>query len=66
MARQSSNTAPTLAYQASALVDNRHGLVVNTMVSSPSGRAEVEEAVCLLQGLAGTAPRATVTAHAEL
>jgi transposase len=62
MARKSSHTASILAYQASALVDNRHGLVVNTMVSSPSGRAEVEDAVCLLQGIAGTARRATVGA----
>ena len=62
MARKSSNSASILAYQASALVDNRHGLVVNTVVSSPSGRAEVEDALCLLQGIAGVAPRATVGA----
>ncbi|MFN8858964.1 MAG: IS5 family transposase [Gemmatimonadaceae bacterium] len=62
MARKSSNTASILADQASALVDNRHGLVVNTMVSSPSGRAEVEDAVCLLQGIAGVTARPTVGA----
>lgn len=62
MARKSFNTASVLAYQASALVDNRRGLVINTLVSSPHGRAEVEDALCLLQGVAGTAPRATVGA----
>jgi IS5 family transposase len=62
MARKSFNTASILAYQASALVDNRHGLVVRTIVSSPHGRAEVEDALCLLQGVAGIAPRATVGA----
>ncbi len=62
MARKSFNTASVLAYRASALVDNRHGLVINTVVSSPHGRAEVEDALCLLQGIAGTAPRATVGA----
>lgn len=62
MARKSHNTASILAYQASALIDNRHGLVVNTVVSSPGGRAEVEDALCLLQGLAGVTPRATVGA----
>ena len=62
MAPQSSKTASILADQASALVDNRHGLVGNTMVSSPSGRAEVVEAVCLLQGTAGVTARPTVGA----
>jgi transposase len=62
MARKSSNTASILAYQASALIDNRHGLVLNTVVSSPHGRAEIEDAVCLLQSVAGIAPRATVGA----
>lgn len=62
MARKSFNMASVLAYQASALVDNHHGLVINTVVSSPHGRAEVEDALCLSQGIAGTAPRATVGA----
>ena len=62
MARKSLNSASVLAYEASALVDDRHGLVVNTVVSSPSGRAEVDDALCLLKGLAGSAPRATVGA----
>jgi len=61
-AHTSFHTASILVYQASALVDNRHGLVVNTVVSSPSGRAEVQDALCLLQGIACVAPRATVGA----
>ncbi len=35
---------------------------MNGVVSSPSGRAEVHDALCLLQGLAGVAPRAPVGA----
>lgn len=34
-----------LSYQASVLLDNRHGLVVATTVSAPSGTAEVEQAI---------------------
>ncbi len=62
LVRKASHTAAILAYQTSALVDNRHGLVVNTVVSSPCGHAEVEDALYLLQGIAGVAPRATVGA----
>jgi len=62
MTRKSFDSATVLAYQASALIDDRHGLVVNTVVSSPSGRAEVKDALCLLQGIAGIAPRSTVRA----
>ena len=62
MARKASNTASILAFQASALVNHRHGPVVSTMVSTPSVRAEVENALCLLQEIAGTAARATVGA----
>lgn len=62
MARKSNNTASILAYQASALVENRHGLVVSAMVSSPSGTAEAEDALCLLQGAAPDGRRATIGA----
>jgi transposase len=34
-----------LSYQASVLLDNRHGLVVATTVSAPSGTAEVDQAI---------------------
>ena len=34
--------------------------MLHTVVSSPHRRDEVEDALCLLQGLAGFAPRATV------
>ncbi|MGH7525353.1 MAG: IS5 family transposase [Gemmatimonadales bacterium] len=42
-----------LSYQASVLLDNRHGLVVATTVSAPSGTAEVEQPI----ELCATQPR---------
>lgn len=51
LARKSANTAAVLAYQASVLLDNRHGLVVSGIVGTAHGRAEVEQALVLLQGL---------------
>lgn len=36
--------------------------MVNTVVSGSSGRAEGEDALCVLQGIAGAAPCATVGA----
>lgn len=62
LARKSSNTASIPAYHASALVDSRHGLVVTTMVSSPRDRAEVEDVLCLLQGIAGVTARPPIGA----
>ena len=53
LARKSNNTAAVLAYQASVLLDNRHGLVVSGIVGTAHGRAEVEQALVLLQGLPG-------------
>lgn len=44
------------------LVDKRHGLMVNAVVSSPSRLAEVDDALCLLKGLADIAPRGSVDA----
>ena len=59
LARKSHHTAAVLAYQASVLLDNRHGLVVGGIVGTAHGRAEVEQALVLLQGLpeAGAKPR---------
>lgn len=59
LARKSYNTAAVLAYQASVLMDNRHGLVVSGIVGTAHGRAEVEQALVLLGGLppAGAKPR---------
>lgn len=59
LARKSNNTAAVLAYQASVLLDNRHGLVVSGIVGPAAGRAEVEQALVLLQGLP---PRAAIGA----
>ena len=42
LARKSDQTASILAYQASVITDNRHGLIVATDVRSPSGTAERE------------------------
>ncbi len=62
LARKSNNTASIVAYHATALIDNRHGLVVGGIVSSPSGHAEVEDAALLLHGLPPTPVRRTVGA----
>lgn len=51
LARKSNHTAAILAYQASVLLDNRHGLVLSGVVGTASGRAEVEQALTLVQGL---------------
>jgi len=59
LARKSANTAAILAYQASVLLDNRHGLVVGGIVGTAEGRAEVEQALVLLQGVAPGAGRDT-------
>ncbi len=63
MTRKSFNTASVVAYHAGALVDNRHGLLINTVVSSPHGRAVTEDTLCLLQGLSGVTERPTVGAE---
>jgi hypothetical protein len=55
LARKSSQTACMLAYQATVLVENRHGLVIDGMVGHPSGPTEIEQSLVLL---AGQPPRA--------
>jgi transposase len=45
--------AATLAYQASVVTDNRHGLVVATAVGHATGTAEVEQAEWMLAALSG-------------
>lgn len=55
LARKSSMTAAILAYEATLLVENRHGLVIDGMVGHASGRTEVEQRLVLL---AGQPPRA--------
>ena len=58
LARKSHNTAAVLAYQASVLMDNRHGLVVSGIVGTAHGRAEVEQGLVLLGGLPPRTPTA--------
>jgi len=54
-ARKSHNTAATLCYQASVVTENRHGLIVQTDVRSPSSDAERDAALEMLTML--EAPR---------
>lgn len=54
-----------LSYQASVLTDNRHGLVVSTVVDSPSGTAERDQGLELLSGLAPVRPTRRPTVGAD-
>jgi transposase len=60
LARKSNGTAAILAYQASALMDNRHGLVVGTHVTEPGYAAEGDAALELLTTLEPRARRRTM------
>ncbi len=51
-----------LAYQASVVMDNRHGLIVGTDVRSPSGTAERDAALEMLMTLESPGRRPTVGA----
>jgi transposase len=51
MARKGAGKPSVLAYQASVLTDNRHGLVVATVVGHATGTAEVEQAAQMLSAL---------------
>lgn len=62
MARKSNHTASILAYQATIVTENRHGLVVAGMVTPQSGTAECENAVLLLHALPSLNRRRTVGA----
>lgn len=48
LAKKSRNTAAVLAYQASVLMDNRHGLIVETDVRAPGYNAERDAALEML------------------
>lgn len=48
LARKSHHTAAVLAYQASVLTENRHGLIVQTDVRAPHGHAECEAGLEML------------------
>jgi transposase len=62
LARKSNHGAARLSYQASVLMDNRHGLIVATDVRSPSYHAEGEAAVELLATLPPRPHRRTLGA----
>jgi transposase len=62
LARKSSQTGAILAYQASVLMDNRHGLVVGTHVTPPGYPAEGDAALELLTTLEPRARRRTLGA----
>jgi len=48
LAKKSRNTGAVLAYQASVLMDNRHGLIVETDVRAPGYHAERDAALEML------------------
>ena len=62
LTRKSNQAAAILAYQASVLMDNRHGLVVATHVTHPGYPAEGEAALELLSTLEPRARRRTLGA----
>ena len=53
LARKGPGKPGVLAYQASVLTDNRHGLVVATAVGHATGTAEVEQATQMLGAWSG-------------
>jgi transposase len=62
LARKSNNTGAMLAYQASVLMENRHGLIVQTDVRAPGYHAERDAALEMLTCLEPSRHRRTVGA----
>jgi transposase len=62
LARKTHRGGAVLAYQASVLMENAHGLIVQTDVRSPSGHAEREAALEMLTLLEPTRRRRTLGA----
>lgn len=62
LTRKSHHGAAFLGYQASVLMENRHGLVVQTDVRAPGGHAECDAAREMLTLLAPTRRRRTLGA----
>ena len=62
LARKSNNTGAMLAYQASVLMENRHGLIVQTDVRAPGYHAERDAALEMLTCLEPSPYRRTVGA----
>jgi hypothetical protein len=62
LVRKTHHGAAFLGYQASVVTENRHGLIVETDVRSPSGYAEREAALVMLRRLGRRQRRRTVGA----
>jgi transposase len=62
LARKSNHGAAVLAYQASVLTENRHGLIVETDVRPPSYDAERDAGLMMLQCLPPSGRRRTIGA----
>jgi transposase len=62
LARKGNGREAKLSYQANALMDNRHGLVVQTNVAIVTGTSEVDSALDLLQCLPKRKRRRTIGA----
>jgi transposase len=60
LAKKSTGAAAQLAYLGSVITENRHGFVVNTPVTQPSGTAECEAALEMLTTLPHRAARITL------
>ena len=56
LAKKGPGKETKLSYQASVLMENRHGLIVQTQVGLATGRAEVEQAEAMLSALAAARP----------
>jgi transposase len=67
LARKSHNTTSMLCYQASVVAENRHGLIVQTDIRSPSFDAERDAAIEMLTTLepGGRRPRRSRTLGAD-
>lgn len=62
LTRKTHHGAAVLGYQASVLMENRHGLIVQTDVRAPSGHAECEAALEMLTVLEPRSGRRTLGA----
>lgn len=62
LTRKTHHGAAFLGYQASVLMENRHGLIVQTDVRAPGGRAECDAALEMLTLLDPRATRRTLGA----
>jgi len=54
LARKTKFSEPKLAYRGHVMTENRHGLIVDAMVTQAYGRAEVDAALVMAERLPGT------------